>query len=213
MRWKDDKKESYNMCLQKHETKGRDPPTHPKITDDEKQPVLWHSYFCHTTSCHVCPTCKEQLHAALAPRAEPARRSCAACEDWLHARPGTPRTYSVASISGGESQSPAGTSSPAKGADVLRGDGPGEAVPERSEAEQPVDRESPRGPVCPPCADQLYLSLVHSDTAGCPVCPLAGEGTPAHLVPRRTPGCHVCPVCTAPAHVHLCQPWHQAPDG
>ncbi|KAM7082356.1 uncharacterized protein J5F26_014234 isoform 2-T2 [Ciconia maguari] len=251
MRWKDNKKESYNMRLQKHEMKGRDPPMHPKIMDDEKQPMQWHSYFCHTTSCHVCPTCEERLHAALAPCAEPARRSCAACEDWLHAQPGTPRTYSVASISGGESQSPAGTSSPAKGADVLRGDGPGEAVPEQSEAEQPMDHEShhvcpvcenwlrahlsqcesrpaapgqrpggprrqdegPRGPVCPPCADQLYLSLVYSDTAGCPVCPLAGEGTPAHLVPRRTPGCHVCPVCTAPTHAHLCQPWRQAPDG
>lgn len=33
------------MHLQKHEMKGRDPPMHPKITDDEKQPVLWRSYF------------------------------------------------------------------------------------------------------------------------------------------------------------------------
>ncbi|XP_050767537.1 uncharacterized protein LOC127026372 [Gymnogyps californianus] len=248
MRCKDNKKQSYNMHLQKHETKGRDPLMHPKIMDDEKQPMPWHSYFCHTTSCHVCPTCKERLHAALAPRAEPACPGCAACEDWLSAQPGTPHIYSVPSIGSEESQSPAGTSSPAKAADVLRGDSTGEAVPARSEAEQPVDHESnhhvcpiceswlrahlgqcesrpaapgerpggprrqdegPRGPVCPPCADRLHLSLVHSDTASCPVCPLAREGTPAHLVPRRSPSCHVCPVCAAPTHAHLCQ----APDG
>ncbi|XP_009463944.1 PREDICTED: complement receptor type 2-like [Nipponia nippon] len=204
----------------------------------------------HTTSCHVCPTCEERLHAALAPCAEPACHGCATCEDWLRAQPGTPRTYSVSSIGSGESRSPAGTSSPAKAADV-QGDGTAEAVLEQSEAEPPMDHESnhhvcptcenwlrahlgqcesrpaapgerpgeprrqdkgPQGPVCPPCADRLHLSLVHSDTAGCPVCPLAGEGTLAHLVPHRSPGCHVCPVCAAPTHAHLCQRRHQAPD-
>lgn len=63
----------------------------------------------HATSCHVCPSCEEQLHAALAPRAEPARGGCAVCEDWLSARPGTPRTYSVLGIGAGESQNPTGT--------------------------------------------------------------------------------------------------------
>ncbi|XP_056217713.1 membrane cofactor protein isoform X3 [Falco biarmicus] len=92
MRCNDNKIQSYDMGLQKHEMKGRDPPTHPKGPDDEKQPLPWHSYFCHTTSCHVCPTCEEQLHAALAPHAEPPHRGCAACEDWLSTQPGTPRT-------------------------------------------------------------------------------------------------------------------------
>ncbi|XP_042655844.1 membrane cofactor protein-like isoform X2 [Tyto alba] len=239
MRCKDRKKDSYNMHLQKHEMKGKDPLMHPMITGDEKQPVPWRSYFCHTTSCHVCPTCKERVHAALAPRAEPPRHGCAACEDWLGVQPGTPRSFSIPSV--GESQSPAGTSIPAKAADELGGEGTGEAAPERSEAEQPMDHESdhhvcpvceswlrahlgpcetrpaapgeqpaegPRGPVCPPCADRLHLSLVHSDTASCPVCPLAPEGTLAHLVPRRTPSCHVCPICAAPTHAHLCQAPH-----
>ncbi|XP_027750988.1 complement receptor type 1-like [Empidonax traillii] len=223
MRRKDSGKHSYNMNLQKHMLKGRDAPVHPK-----KQPMPWNSYFCHTTSCHVCPTCKKQLHDALAPLTVPTRRGCAACEDWLSSRPGKPRTYSVPSIGDRESQSPAGTSSPAKAVDVQGGHGAGEAAPEWSEAEQPVDHESshhicpvceswlrahvgqldsravapgerqdesPQGPVCSPCTDQLHLSLVHSDTwSSLVVCPLAGEGTPAHLVPQHTPSCHVCPV-------------------
>ncbi|XP_065710449.1 uncharacterized protein [Patagioenas fasciata] len=230
-RWKDNKKRSDNACLPEHEVNGRDLPMHLKIMDDGKQPVLWHSYFCHTTSCHVCPSCEEQLHAALAPRAVPGHRGCAACERWLRAQPGTPRTYCVPSIE--ETHSPAEPSSPAKAADA------GEAV---SDTEQLADRESghhicpicedwlrahddqhgthhvaptreqqdqgPGGPVCPPCADQLHLSHVHSDTSRCPVCPLAVEGTLAHLVTQNTPGCHVCPVCMVPTHAHLCQPWH-----
>ncbi|KAM9217348.1 uncharacterized protein RG961_011125 [Leptosomus discolor] len=251
MRWKGNKQHSYNMHLQKQQTNGGDLLTHPKMTDEDKQPVPWHSYFCHTTSCHVCPTCEERLHAALAPRAGPARPGCAACEAWLSAQPSAPHTYSATSIGDSETQSLAGASSPAKAAEVLRGEGAGEADLEQSEAEQPMDHESnhhvcpiceswlrahlgccesrpaapgerpgerpgvPRqqdeslqGPVCPPCADQLHLSLVHSDRASCPVCPLAGEGTPAHLIPRRTPSCHVCPVCAAPTHAHLCR----APD-
>ncbi|XP_074019626.1 complement receptor type 1 [Numenius arquata] len=212
-RWKDNKTHSFNMPLQKQKTKGRDPPMHPKVTGEEKQPVPWHSYFCHTTSCHVCPTCEEGLHAALAPHAEPAPRGCATCEEWLGAQPHAPRSYSVASIGSGDGRSPAGTSSPPKTADVLMGEDAGEAAPEQSDAEQPMDHESPQGPVCPPCADRLHLALVHSDTARCPVCPLAGEGTPAHLVPHRTPGCHICPICAAPTHSHLCQPRRQAPDG
>ncbi|KAM6237248.1 uncharacterized protein LJ264_013408 [Porphyrio hochstetteri] len=210
---------------------------------DEKQPVPWHSYFCHTTSCHVCPTCEERLHAALDPRAKPARGDCATCEDWLRGQLGMPRTYSVLSIGSEEIQSLAATSSPAKAADVLRGDG--EAVLDQSKAEHPTAHisthhicpiceswmrthlgqqeshptapweqlgdacqwdESLQRPVCAPCADQLYLSLVHSDTAGRPVCPLPREGTLAHLVPQRIPSCHVCPVCAAPTHTHLCQP-------
>ncbi|XP_074420122.1 uncharacterized protein LOC141733535 isoform X2 [Larus michahellis] len=231
-KWKDNKTHSFNVSLQKHKTKGRDLPMHPKIAGDEKQPVPWHSYFCHTTSCHVCPGCEEGLHAALAPRAEPAPRGCATCEEWLRAQPHAPRSYSVSSIGSGESRSPAGTSSPTQTADVLRGEGAAEAVPERSDAEQPMDRESNRH-VCPVCEDWLRAHLGprgggpaapgerpggprrqdEGDTARCPVCPLAGEGTPAHLIPRRTPGCHLCPVCAAPTHAHLCQPRRQAHDG
>ncbi|XP_035755820.1 complement decay-accelerating factor [Egretta garzetta] len=51
------RKDNYNMQLQKHKMGGRGPLMHPKRTDDKKQPVPWRSYFCHTTSCHVCPTC------------------------------------------------------------------------------------------------------------------------------------------------------------
>ncbi|XP_010000335.1 PREDICTED: complement receptor type 1-like [Chaetura pelagica] len=208
MRWKDNKKHSYDTDLQKPK-KGKDPPRHPQAVGAEKLPVPWRDYFC-----------------------------CATCQDWLRARPGTLCTFSVPTISDGESWSPAGTSSPAKAVDVLRADGAGEAVPERSEAEPPRDPDSnhhicptcedwlrahlvpsraavpgeprgvrgPQGPICPPCADRLHLSLVHSDVTRCPVCPLAGEGPLAHLVPRSTPGCHVCPGCAAPTHKHLCQP-------
>ncbi|KAM6333651.1 uncharacterized protein FN964_014445 isoform 2-T2 [Alca torda] len=231
-KWKDNKTHSFNVPLQKCKTKGRDRLMHPKTADDEKQPVPWHSYFCHTTSCHVCPGCEEGLHAALAPRAEPAPRGCATCEEWLRAQPRAPRSYSVSSIGSGESRSPAGMSSPPKTADVLRGEGAGEAVPERSDAEQPLDHESNRH-VCPVCEDWLRAHLGprgggpaapgerpggprrrdEGNTVRCPVCPLAGEGTPAHLVPHRTPGCHLCPVCAAPTHAHLCQPRRQAPDG
>ncbi|XP_054659648.1 membrane cofactor protein-like isoform X3 [Grus americana] len=175
IRCKDNKKHSYNMHLQKQEAKGRDPAIHPKITDDEKQPGPWHSYFCHTTSCHVCPTCEERLHAALAPRADPAHRGCATCEDWLRAQPGTPRTYSVPSISGEESRSPAGMSSPAKAADALRGDGAGEAVPERSEAEQPVDHESNHH-ICPICESWLRTHLGQCESR--PAAPRERPGGP-----------------------------------
>ncbi|XP_030329404.1 uncharacterized protein LOC115602416 isoform X1 [Strigops habroptila] len=244
MRWKDNKTHSFNMHLRKQETNGRDPRMHPKITADGKQPVPWHSYFCHTTGCHVCPTCEERLHAAPSPRSEPAHHGCAACQHWLSSQPAAPRMYSVTSIGDGESQSPAGTSSPAKAADVWRGGSTGEAVPEHSKAEQPIDHESshhvcpiceswmrahlgqcdndplvpaeqprqqdegPQGPICPPCADRLHLSLVHSDTWSCSVCPLAREGTLAHLVPPGTPSCHGCPICAAPTHAHFCQAPH-----
>uniref|UniRef100_A0A6G1RFJ4 Complement C3b/C4b receptor 1 like n=1 Tax=Hypotaenidia okinawae TaxID=2861861 RepID=A0A6G1RFJ4_9GRUI len=192
---------SYNMPLEKQR---RDPAVHPQITGDEKQLLPWHSYFCHTTSCHVCPTCEERLHAALDPRAKPTRGDCATCEEWLHGQLGMPRTYSVPSIGSEEIQSLEVTSSLAKATDVLRGDG--EAVLEQSKAEWPTAHLSPQRPICAPCADRLHLSLIHGDTAGCPVCPLPGEGTPAHLVPQRIPSCHVCPICAVPTHTHLCQP-------
>ncbi|KAM8988358.1 uncharacterized protein PRD47_017545 isoform 1-T1 [Ara ararauna] len=243
-RRKDNKTHSFNMHLQKQETNRRDPGMRPEIKADGKQPVPWHSYFCHTTSCHVCPTCEEQLHAALSPHSEPECRGCAACQHWLSSQPTAPRTYSVTSIGGGESQSPARTSSPAKTVAVWRGDGTGGAVPEHSKGEQPMDHESghhfcpvceswmhahlgqcdnspmvpreqpqqqdesPQGPVCLPCTDQLHLSLVHSNTWSCSMCPLAREGTLVHLVPPSTPGCHSCPICAAPTHVHLCQALH-----
>lgn len=69
------------------------------------QPV---SLTCsHTSSCHVCSSCEERLHAALAPRAVTRHRGCATCEHWLRAQPGTPRTYRVPSIE--ETHSPAET--------------------------------------------------------------------------------------------------------
>ncbi|KAM6040947.1 uncharacterized protein LJ206_019852 [Theristicus caerulescens] len=185
------------MRSQKGEVKGRDLPMHPKTTDSEKQPVPWHSYFCHTTSCHVCPTCEEQLHAALAPCAEPARHGCTACEDWLRAQPGTPRTYSVSSIGSGDSRSPAGTSPPAKAADV-QGDGTGEAVPERSEAEQPVDHESNHH-VCPICESWLRAHLGQCESR--PAAPGERPGEPR----RRDEGPQgpVCPPCTDRLHLSL----------
>ncbi|XP_029855829.1 CUB and sushi domain-containing protein 2-like isoform X3 [Aquila chrysaetos chrysaetos] len=220
VKWKDNKKHSYNMHLQKHEMKGRDPPMHPKITDDEKQPVLWRSYFCHATSCHVCPTCEEQLHAALAPRAEPARGGCAVCEDWLSARPGTPRTDSVLSIGAGESRSPTGTSSPAKAADVLRADSTGEAVPERSEAEQPMDHESNHH-VCPTCESWLRAHLGQCESRPVapgersggprrqdegpqgPVCPPCADRLRLSPVHRDTASCPVCPLAREGTPAHL----------
>ncbi|XP_028940462.1 complement decay-accelerating factor, partial [Antrostomus carolinensis] len=121
MKQKCNKKHSYSMPLQSQEMKGRDPPMHPRITDEEKQPVPWHSYFCHTTSCHVCPTCEERLHAALAPHAEPTRHGCATCKDWLDTQPGTAHTYSVPSIDIGENQNPVGTRINPSGCSILSG--------------------------------------------------------------------------------------------
>ncbi|KAM6044218.1 uncharacterized protein VSU04_013746 isoform 2-T3 [Chlamydotis macqueenii] len=187
MRWRDNRKHSYNMRLQKHETKGRDAPMHPKITGDQKQLVPWHSYFCHTTSCHVCPACEEWLHADLAPAAEPAPHACATCEDWLAAQPGAPRTYLVSRIGDGESRSPAGTSSLAEAADVLRDEGAGEAVPARSEAEQPTDHGSDHH-VCPVCENWLRAHL-----GQCQNRPAAPEQRPEG--PHRRDECPWGPVC------------------
>ncbi|XP_016159655.1 PREDICTED: complement decay-accelerating factor isoform X2 [Ficedula albicollis] len=209
MRRKESEKHSYNVNLQKHEVKGRDAAMHPEVTDEKKQPKPWNSYFCHTGNCHVCPSCEEQLHGDLAPLSEPTQRGCSACQEWLSSQ--KRRTHSVPSIGdAGDSQSPAGSSSPAKAVDVLRGNGTAEAAPWWSEAEQPRHHQSLQGPICPPCTDRQLLALVQGGTASSPVCPLAGEGPPAHLVPPQSPGCHACPVCSVPTHAHLCQPsaWH-----
>ncbi|KAF4803966.1 hypothetical protein TURU_011608 [Turdus rufiventris] len=201
MRRKESEKHSYNVNLQKHEGKGRDAAMHQKVAD-KKHPKPWNSYFCHTGNCHVCPSCEEQLHRDLAPLSEPTQHGCTACQDWLSSQ--KLHTHSVPSIGDtGDNQSPAGTSSPAKAGDVLRGNGTGEDAPQWIEAQH---HQSLQGPVCPPCMDKQLLALVHGDTASSPVCPLAGEGTPAHLAPLHSPGCHACPVCSVPSHAHLCQP-------
>ncbi|XP_027551112.1 complement decay-accelerating factor-like [Neopelma chrysocephalum] len=157
MRQKDNEKHSYSMNLQKHKVKGKEALMRPK-----KQPMPWNSYFCHTTSCHVCPTCRKQLHDALAPLTVPTRRGCAACQDWLST--GKPRTYSVPSVGDRESQSPAGTSSPANAVDVQRGHGAEEAGPEWSEAEQPVDHKSSHH-ICPICENWLRAHVGQLDSS------------------------------------------------
>ncbi|XP_069732225.1 uncharacterized protein [Phaenicophaeus curvirostris] len=220
MRWKDNKKHSYNMHVEKHKRKGRDPPMHPKRTDDTMQPVPWNSYFCHTTSCHVCPTCEERLHAAVAPRAEPMLRGCATCEDWIRTQPGTPRTFSVPSISSGESWSPAGTSSSAKAADEWRDEGPGEADPEWSKAEQPMDHKSNHH-VCPVCENWLRAHLgqrEHHPAASTerlcqqdegpqgPVCPLCADRLHLSLAHSDRGDCPVCPLAGEGALAHLVTP-------
>ncbi|XP_033375748.1 complement receptor type 2 [Parus major] len=107
----------------------------------------------HAGNCHVCPSCEEQLHSDLAPLSEPTRPGCTVCQDWLSSQPQKPRTYSVPSIGDGDRQSPAGTSSPAKAGDVLRGNGTEEAALWWSEAEQPRDHQSEH--ICPICESWL----------------------------------------------------------
>ncbi|KAM4645689.1 uncharacterized protein AAGF69_013545 isoform 2-T2 [Amazona ochrocephala] len=171
-RWKDNKAHSSNLHLQKQETNRRDPGMDPEIETDGKQPVLWKSYVCHTTSCHVCPTCEEQLHADLSPHSEPEGPGCASCQHWLSSRPTVLRAYSVISIGGAESWSPAGISSPAKPVAAWRGGGTGGAVPEQSKAEQPVDHESGHH-FCPICESWMRAHL--------------GECDNSPMVPREQP--------------------------
>ncbi|XP_066191656.1 uncharacterized protein [Sylvia atricapilla] len=131
-RRKESQKHSYTVNSQKQEMKGRDAAMHP---GEKKQPKPWNSYFCHRGNCHVCPSCEEQLHGDLAPLSERRHHGCTVCQDWLSSQPQKPHTYSVPSIGDGDSQSPAGTSSPGKAVDVLRGNGTAEAAPRCSEAE------------------------------------------------------------------------------
>ncbi|XP_057256575.1 complement receptor type 2-like [Pezoporus wallicus] len=219
-RRKDNKTHSFNMHLQKQETNRRDPGMHPEMKADGKQPVPWHSYFCHTTSCHVCPTCEERLHAALAPHSEPERRGCAVCQHWLSSQPAAPRTYSVTSIGDGESQSPAGTSSPAKAVDEWRGDGTGGAVPEQSNAEQPMDHESGHH-VCPVCESWMRAHVGQCDTSPVvpreqpqqqdespqgPICLPCTDRLHLSLVHSNTWSCSVCPLAREGTLVHLIPP-------
>ncbi|XP_032566250.1 complement receptor type 1-like [Chiroxiphia lanceolata] len=195
MRRKDSEKHSYNMNLQKHKVR-------EGCTDvpEEAARAMEFLFLPHNELPRVshlqeaAARCPGPSHGAHAPRL---RRLRALAEHQQTTHLLGPQHCS-----------------PAKAVDVQRGHGAGEAGPEWSEVEQPVDHKSPRGPVCSPCTDQLHLSLVHSDEWSSPVvCPLAAEGTPAHLVPQHTPSCHLCPVCAVPTHTHLCQPQHQAPDG
>lgn len=181
---KESEKHSYNVNLQKHDTKGRDAAMCPKVTDEKQQPKPWNYYFCHTGSCHVCPSCEEQLHGDQAALSEPARRGCAACRDWLSSQPQKPRTYSVPSIGDGDSQSPAGPSSPAKAVDVLRGGGTGEAAPWWSEAGQPMDHQSDH--VCPICESWLRAHTGQGDSSAV---------TPGEWRDQGPRGL-VCPPCT-----------------
>nr|XP_026652628.1 uncharacterized protein LOC113460002 isoform X2 [Zonotrichia albicollis] len=190
VRRKENEKHSYNVNSQKQEVKGRDTGMHLEVTDEKKLPKLWNSYFCHTGKCHVCPSCEEQLHSALAPLSEPPQHGCAACQDWLSSQPQKPRSYSVPSVGDGDSQSPAGTSSPAMDVDVLRADGTGGAAPWRSEAEQPMDHQSDH--ICPTCESWLRAHTGQGDSRAVTpgewqhkgINPGAEEGSPAPIPGR-----------------------------
>uniref|UniRef100_A0A8C5NT77 Sushi domain-containing protein n=1 Tax=Junco hyemalis TaxID=40217 RepID=A0A8C5NT77_JUNHY len=216
VRRKENEKHSYNVNSQKQEVKGRDAAMHLEVMDEKKLPKPWNSYFCHTGKCHVCPSCEEQLHSALAPLSEPPHHGCAACQDWLSSQPQKPRSYSVPSVGDGDSQSPAGTSSPAMDVDMFRADGTGGAAPWRSEAEQPMDHQSDH--ICPTCESWLRAHTGQGDSRAVtpgerqhkgpqgPVCPPCTDRQLLSLIHGDTASSPVCPLAGQGTPAHLVPP-------
>ncbi|KAK2521874.1 hypothetical protein Q9966_012839 [Columba livia] len=98
-RWKDNKQRSDKACLPEHEVNGRDLPMHPKIMDDGKQPVLWHSYFC--SPAEVADALRAEGAGEAVSDAEQlmdheSSHICPICEDWLRAHDDQHGTHHVA---------------------------------------------------------------------------------------------------------------------
>ncbi|XP_062450802.1 C4b-binding protein alpha chain [Rhea pennata] len=218
MRWKKKKKKhSYDTYSPEHEIKRTDLQESETEPDNEKRSVPWHHFFCHRTSCHVCPSCEAGLHAHLG---RPAGRLCTACGDWQRARHGPAPTYSALSISGAQSQNLADRSSTDKAPDLLKRDFAEEEILERHEAEQPGNRERPAH-ICPLCEDWLRTHLGQRESApaapaepaappsrqgagaGGALCPACEDQLYLSLVPGAEQGCYACPLRGAGAGAHL----------